>query len=114
MFKVPNEYRIQSGMLGSNDEIGNKGAFTIPFESFVLHVIASEGMGWEHVSVSLSHRTPNWREMCFIKDLFWDAEDVVIQYHPAKSEYVNLHDNCLHLWRPVGVEIPTPPKELFG
>jgi len=46
--------------------------------------------------------------------LFWDAEDVVIQYHPAKSEYVNVHDNCLHLWRPVGVELPTPPRELVG
>jgi len=52
--------------------------------------------------------------MCFIKDLFWDGEDVVIQHHPKKSEYVNRHDNCLHLWRPVAVEIPTPPKELVG
>ena len=77
-------------------------------------MIAYDGQGWEHVSVSLSHRTPNWREMCFIKDLFWDEEDVVIQYHPKKSEYVNLHNNYLHLWRPIGVELPTPPKELVG
>jgi hypothetical protein len=54
--------------MGSKEEIGNHGAFTIPFESFILHVIASDGQGWEHVSVSLSHRTPNWREMCFVKD----------------------------------------------
>jgi hypothetical protein len=52
--------------------------------------------------------------MCFVKDLFWDAEDVVIQHHPAKSEYVNLHDNCLHLWRSIGKEIPAAPKELVG
>ena len=26
--------------------------------------------GWEHVSVSTRKRTPNWREMCFVKDLF--------------------------------------------
>jgi hypothetical protein len=114
MFKIPNEYRIRDGVLGSTDESGNNGTFTIPFESFILHVIASDGQGWEHVSVSLSHRTPNWREMCFIKDLFWDEEDVVIQYHPKKSEYVNLHNNYLHLWRPIGVELPTPPKELVG
>jgi hypothetical protein len=75
MFKIPNEYRIRDGVLGSTDESGNNGTFTIPFESFILHVIASDGQGWEHVSVSLSHRTPNWREMCFIKDLFWDEED---------------------------------------
>jgi hypothetical protein len=114
MFKTPNEYRIRGGELGSTDEIGNNGAFMIPYQSFILRVIASDGMGWEHVSVSLPNRCPNWREMCFIKDLFWDAEDVVIQYHPAKSEYVNRHETTLHLWRPVGVEIPTPPKELVG
>src|SRR5580658_4748259 len=44
---------------------------------------------FEHVSVSLAHRCPTWEEMCKIKDLFWDDEDVVVQFHPAKSEYVN-------------------------
>jgi hypothetical protein len=85
------------GELGSTDQIGNNGAFLIPYQSCTLRVIASDGQGWGHVSVSLPNRTPNWREMCFIKDLLRDAEDVGIQYHPAKSEYVNLHDNCLHL-----------------
>jgi hypothetical protein len=94
--------------------MGNNGAFLIPFESFALRVIASDGTGWEHVSVSLPNRTPNWREMCFIKALFWDEEDVVVQYHPATSQYVNRHENRLHLWWPVGVEMPTPPKELVG
>ena len=71
-------------------------------------------MGWEHVSVSLPNRTPNWREMCFITALFWDEEDVVLQYHPKKSASVHRHDNRLHLWRPIGVEVPTPPQELVG
>ena len=114
MCKVPNEYRIRAGELGSTEDIGNNGAFLIPYQSFMLGVIASDGQGWEHVSVSLSNRCPNWREICFIKDLFWDGEDVVIQYHPKKSEYVNRHDNCLHLWRPVGEAILTPPRELVG
>jgi hypothetical protein len=55
---------------------------SIPYQSFNLRVIASDGKGWEHISVSLPNRCPNWREMCFIKSLFWDEEDVVIQYHP--------------------------------
>lgn len=71
-------------------------------------------MSWDHVSVSLRNRAQNWREMCFIKGLFWDEEDVVIQYHPAKSEYVNMHENTLHLWRPMDKDVPTPPKELVG
>ena len=114
MFKVPNEYRIRDGELGSDDSFGNNGAFLIPYQSFNLRVIANDGMGWEHVSVSLPNRCPNWREMCFIKDLFWDAEDVVIPYHPKKSKDVNQHETTLHLWRPVGVEIPTTPKKLVG
>jgi hypothetical protein len=100
--------------LGSTEEHGNNGACTMPFESFLLHVMASDGMGWEHVSVSLNHRTPHWREMGCIKDVCWDADDVVMQSHPAKSEYVNQHEHCLHLWRPVGQVIPTPPKALVG
>ena len=100
--------------MAATEETGNNGALTIPFASFILHVIASDEQGWEHVSVSLSHRTPNWREMCFIKDVFWDEEDVVIQYHPKKRASVNRHEHCLHLWRPVGVEVPTPPQELVG
>jgi len=58
MFKVPNEYRIREGELGSTEEIGNDGAFLIPYQSFNLRVIASDGQGWEHVSVSLQNRTP--------------------------------------------------------
>jgi hypothetical protein len=94
---MPNDYRIQDGILGSTEESGNHGAWTIPFASFILHVIASDGMGWEHVSVSLSHRTPHWRERCFIKDVFWDEEEVVMQSHPTQSESVNRHEHCLYL-----------------
>ncbi len=49
--------------------------------------------------------------MSFVKRLFWDPEDVVIQYHPAQSEDVHMHDHCLYLWWPVGQEILIPPKE---
>jgi hypothetical protein len=71
-------------------------------------------MGWEHVSVSLPHRTPHWRERCFIKDVFWDRADVMMQYHPKKSEYVNRHEHGPHLWRPRVQENPTPPKACVG
>jgi hypothetical protein len=52
--------------------------------------------------------------MAYVKDLCWDAEDVVMQLHPRKSEYVNNHPHVLHLWRPVDVEIPTPPSIFVG
>lgn len=115
-FRVPNQYRFRdrSSVYGSDDSIGNNGAFYIPFESVTLKIIASDGMGWEHVSVSLSNRCPNWREMSFVKSLFWSDDDTVLQFHPKKSEYVNRHPYCLHLWREGGRNAKLPPRALVG
>ena len=70
--------------------------------------------GWEHVSVSTRRRVPNWREMCFVKDLFWDESECVVQFHPSRSEYVNNHPLVLHLWRHKSIPFPTPPSILVG
>lgn len=114
--KVPNQYRIKEGILGSDNNFGNNGAFQIPkgLNGKYFSVIASDDEGWEHISVSLPSRCLTWEEMCFIKDLFWDEEDCVVQYHPSKSKYVNNHPNCLHLWKPTGKQIETPPSILVG
>ena len=98
----------------STAEDGMNGSFVVPYLTEILRVIVSDGEGWEHVSVSLRHRCPTWGEMCYIKDLFWEAEECVIQYHPPKSEYVNCHPFCLHLWRPTAGEILLPPKCFVG
>lgn len=104
MFKVPNGFRIRVGIMASTDDAGNNGAFIVRSIGFAhpLNVIASDGEGWEHVSVSLQHRTPTWEEMCFIKSKFWDEQDLVVQFHPPLSEYVNNHPYVLHLWRKAG------------
>lgn len=74
-------------------------------------VIASYGGGWEHVSIRpYKGKMPTWEDMCEMKDAFWNEDEVVIQFHPAKKDYVNIADNCLHLWRPVNETIPVPPK----
>lgn len=120
MFKVPEHYRKTKGRMASDASNGNNGCFIIPplIRKRELSVIASDGMGWEHVSVHAwdgsQTLTPYWDEMAYIKKLFWDDEDVVIQYHPAKSHYVNNHQNVLHLWRPAELEIPTPPDIMVG
>ena len=67
--------------------------------------------GWEHVSVSTRRRVPNWEEMCFVKNAFWLPNECVMQLHPPEADYVNIHPNCLHLWRPLNTEIPMPPPE---
>lgn len=114
-FHVPNKFRVRTGRIGSGDSIGNAGAFEINLEhSQTVFVIASDAMGWEHVSVSRKDRCPTWDEMCQIKDLFWDDEDCVVQYHPPRSEYVNMHPHCLHLWRSTDTEITFPPSIFVG
>ena len=115
MFHVPEEYRVLTGPLASDLTHGNNGTFRIRLlQGQVLYVIASDGFGWEHVSVSRSDRCPTWGEMCQIKCLFWDDEDCVVQYHPPLKEYVNNHPFCLHLFRPIGADFPMPPSILVG
>lgn len=89
--------------------------YRIPFNGVKLTVIATldtddKGITWEHVSVSLKHRIPTWQELKFIKMLFWDPEDEVLQFFPPQSEYINVHKNCLHLWRPINVDLPWKKK----
>ena len=72
-------------------------------------VIWSFGGGWEHVSASYSNRCPTWDEMCKLKEMFFKSEEVVVQYHPKQSQYVNIHPYCLHLWRKSGEDFETPP-----
>jgi hypothetical protein len=107
--------RVGSGPYGSDASYGFTGAFFVQGPCGAeLKIIASEGRGWEHVSVSLKNRCPNWPEMSFVKGLFWDDEEAVMQLHPPKSDYVNCHPYCLHLWKPLGVEIPLPPSIMVG
>ncbi len=110
-----NEYRLRSGPFKSNP--GDlHGAFLIDFQSNVLKVISSgkTDPDFEHVSVSLKNRCPNWKEMCFIKDCFWGDDEVVMQLHPAKKDWVNNMNTCLHLWKPTTADIPLPQSIAVG
>lgn len=77
-------------------------------------VIWSYGGGWDHVSVApfRPSYTPSWDDMCWIKDLFFYPDEWAVQFHPAKSKYVNFLPNCLHLWRPQTEAMPTPPQNM--
>lgn len=115
-----NRHRLRVGPFGSDDSFVFNGAFrfNLPGEVRPVCIIASDGLGWQHVSVSfgqLSDRCPSWAIMCAVKDLFWEPEDVVVQFHPPKSNYVNNHPGCLHLWRCTdGRQQPLPPSILVG
>lgn len=126
---VPESHRLRAHpVLGSDASAGNNGYFLVPSvePGWTLAAMASDGLdcgipeaeGWEHVSVHAfrgdKQRTPSWKEMTAIKDLFWDGEDVVMQLHPRKSQYVNVHPHTLHLWRPRHMVIPEPDALMVG
>lgn len=92
------------------------GVFAVPspIDKQTLLVLASSDGGWEHVSVSRRTRCPNWAEMAYIKDLFFRDDEAVVEFHVPKSEHVNDHPYCLHLWRPTDFELPRPPRYMVG
>lgn len=114
--------RVRNGYLGSDASYGSYGAFFVHGPcGKTLKIISSGGnaddpvgAGWEHVSVSVERRTPNWLEMSFVKNLFWDEDECVVQFHPPKSDYVNNHAFVLHLWRHKTLEFPRPPSIMVG
>lgn len=125
MFQIPEQHRVQDLRLPFHQDAESCpdfGAFLLPpkIGNRQVFVIASSGVesGWEHVSVSVRQGgkplLPTWPEMAYVKALFWSEEDTVIEYHPRRSEYVNMVSCVLHLWRPVGIEIPLPPSIFVG
>lgn len=92
--------------------IGGTGRLTI--NGIRSSVVWSTDGGWDHVSVSPidPRMTPKWDFMCELKNLFFNEDETVVQYHPQKEDYVNIKQNCLHLWKPTKAELPIPPKEM--
>jgi hypothetical protein len=129
-------YRVRYGPMGSTESFGCNGQFVLPVrtlkradqpsrlelargavalrDAWRLNVQISDQLGWEHLSCSTPTRCPTWDEMAFVAGLFWDKEDTLIQYRPPLSDYINVHQFCLHWFRPIGIDIPIPPSILIG
>jgi hypothetical protein len=93
------------------------GVFMVPspIDAAPMCVIAAVGMGWDHVSVSRPNRCPNWPEMSYVNRAFFLEDEVAMELHVAESEHINVHEHCLHLWRPIdGRVIPMPPSIMVG
>lgn len=89
--------RVVDGPYASNPQ-DRHGVFRLirpPMRKY-LNVIASDGSYWqdaglpwpvwEHVSVSLPDRCPTWEEMCWVKSLFFEDEECVLQFHPPRKK----------------------------
>lgn len=113
------DFRIKIGKWKSPPG-ANYGAFVVPNRlGQSLRIIAASGdpfhnLNWEHVSVSLTNRCPNWHEMSAVKGLFWDDDETVVQFHPPRKDHVNHHPHTLHMWRHISIAIPVPPSWMVG
>jgi hypothetical protein len=38
--------------------------------------------------------------------------ETLLQFRPKQTDYVNIHPNCLHWWRQIGVDVVLPPRLL--
>ena len=118
--------RLRNGPMASAPAYGMNGFFLVKRKGERLKIMVSDGSEgdweeagftgepWEHVSVSLQHRCPSWNEMEYVKRLFWEPWETVMQIHPSLPEYVDCCSTCLHLWKPTRTKIPTPPRETLA
>lgn len=92
------------------------GHLTDPVTRETYLVMFTTQLGWEHASISYLHKKklPDWNIMCRLKDLFWTEDEACVQYHPAKEDYVNMHEYTLHIWKPYLENLPTPPSIMVG
>jgi len=101
---------------GTVIQAGDDGfAVSFPCFNVTLECIVSWGDGWEHASIKVRTAeqktlTPNWEQMCFAKRMFFKDSECVVQFHPAKQDYVNNHPDVLHLWRCIETPFIMPPK----
>lgn len=80
------------------------------YKTVCYNLIASNGLDWDHVSLSSPNHTPGWDTMCFAKDICFKPDELAFQLHPKREDNINIHNHCLHLWRPQLVDIPLPPR----
>lgn len=102
---------LEEALYGARGDAGN-GVFHLPHPAtgVTLRCIASNGGGWDHVSVSLLNRCPNWPEMAHIARMFFCDDEYSMQLHVPPTQHINRHPYTLHIWRPQLQNIPTPPQ----
>lgn len=106
--------------LYGNGYIGNEHNGTFIIDKYrdgeFYLVIVTNGLGWDHVSVTLHKknganikRCPTYEEMLMVKEKIFNEEEVVFQLHPREEDYIDTHPYCLHLWKPNNCSMAVPP-----
>lgn len=109
-----NHYRVAHPAYGFDLGDAKNGYFEIEHEGNLFRAIASDGEGWDHVSISLPDRCPTWAEMEYFRERFFEDHETVMQLSVPRADHINRSPTCLHLWRPQNDSIPRPPGWMVG
>lgn len=85
LFPLQRAFKVQ--------KCSNKGMFVL-----VTSALEEDNCLWLHVSFSRSNRMPNYSDMAFVKQQFFGDDLKAIMVFPPKTEHINQHKYCLHLW----------------
>lgn len=72
-----------------------------------LHIIHGIEDGKRHVSISHASRYPTWDEIKDVREQLCGEQETMAMILPPKSEYVNVHPFCFHLWQLNDKELTT-------
>lgn len=64
----------------------------------MLSIIASVDGGSGHVSIAHNSRYPTWDEILAVRAWAFPDDVEVVMVLARASDYVNVHQNCFHLW----------------
>jgi len=86
------------------------GLFFIPSGSeSPLRVLLSDGCGWDHVSIMHPDRPPTNQEVAAVRVMFWEREEIVVEYHDPLVFIPETPVTIRHLWCPQGCQLLRPP-----
>jgi hypothetical protein len=60
-------------------------------------MVGQENGLW-HISIANQKRYPSWDELKFVRYRFCPDDITMVMILPPKSDYVDLHKWCFHLW----------------
>jgi hypothetical protein len=123
MIKIPNEHRLTEKNVRSKkylgdaikslvtDELaGSNGYFFLPKEGkpdsmyYLCRLVTADGWYCLAINIPTEGRTPTWEEQHYVKNFFFDKDDVLASFHPGQQIYLGKSgsDNkyWVHLWMP--------------
>jgi hypothetical protein len=125
-----NQFRIKEGEGATTDADGLNGNFKFALAGVIVQVSSSETEieGYEHlIAVAfdkpqssiisrLTAKDPVPRcltneEKMQVKRLFWEDDECVVEYLPAKGSQMPFHFTATHLWRRTFSEFPMPIRQ---